>query len=90
MSIVVEIPYTKKLEKAKLVLGSDSDLDTIEMGLDRILESENTNAHHDEAKTEGRTSALDDAYWEDLFSDPPLPDGAALQALLDDRNEARY
>ena len=87
MSIVVEIPYIKKLERAKSLLGSDSDLDTIEIGLDKILESENINGHHDEAETKVRTSALDDAYWEDLFSDPPIPTSAVIDAFNKERED---
>ena len=87
MSIVVEIPYTKKLEKAKSVLGSDSDLDTIEIGLDKILESENINGHHYEAETKERTSALDDAFWDDLFSEPPIPSSVVIKAIQDERED---
>ena len=87
MPIVLEIPYTKKLEKAKSVLGSDSDLDTIEVGLDKILESENINGHHDVAETEVRASALDDAYWEDLFSEPPIPSSAVDKAIREERED---
>ncbi len=87
MSIVVEIPYTKKLEKAKSIVGSDSDLDTIEMGLDKILESENINGHNDKAEGKGKLSALDDAYWDDLFSEPPIPSSVIKKAIEDERED---
>ena len=87
MSIVVEIPYTKKLEKAKSVLGSDSDLDTIEIGLDKILESENIDRSAEKTETNGSSSGLDDAYWEDLFSDPPIPTRAVIDAFNKERED---
>ena len=87
MSIVLEIPYTKKLEKAKSVLGTDSDLDTIEMGLDKILESENLDLHNDEVKVTKSTSALDNAYWDDLFSEPPIPSSVIIKAIQDERED---
>lgn len=89
MSIVLEIPYTKKLEQAKSVLGSDSDLDTIEMGLDKILESENLDQPNDEINSDKRISALDDAYWEDLFADPPISTSAVI-AAFDKEREDRF
>ncbi|MGH9946071.1 MAG: hypothetical protein ACRD6X_02620 [Pyrinomonadaceae bacterium] len=87
MAIVLEIPYTKKLEQAKSVLGSDSDLDTIEMGLDKILESENISRLDENVETNGGSSALDDAYWEDLFSDPPIPTSAVIAAFNKERED---
>lgn len=87
MSIILEIPYTKKLEKAKSVLGSQSDLDTIEMGLDKILESENIDRPDEIAETNGGSSALDDAYWEDLFSEPMIPTSVIKKAISDERED---
>ena len=87
MSIVVEIPYTKKLEKAKSILGSDSDLDTIEIGLDKILESENIDRSAEKTETNGSSSGLDDAYWEDLFSEPMIPTSVIKKAISDERED---
>ena len=87
MSIVIEIPYINKLEKAKSILGSDSDLDTIEIGLDKILESKRVDQLQDETERNGGSSALDDAYWDDLFSEPPIPSSVIIKAIQDERED---
>ncbi len=85
MSLVIEIENTVNLSRAREILGAKSNSETLELALEKVVADVET------IETKGKSGDLSDEYWEDLFSDPQLPDHASgTKALLDDRNEARY
>ncbi len=85
MSVVVEIENTVNLKRARTLLGANSDGETLEMALEKVIEV------YEPQTTKSESTELPDEYWEALFSqEPMLPAGSTSQAVIDDRNEARY
>ena len=84
MSIVIEIENVANLDKARAILGAKSNSETLERALEKVIEN------NEPVETVSESNDLPDSYWEDLFSEPQLPGNAASQAVIDERNEARY
>lgn len=86
MSVVIEIenPITQKI---KDITGETSDHKAINIALERFVrdyevKSENNREQH--------SSDLPDEYWDELFSQPMLPNNAGSQAVIEERDEARF
>ena len=82
MSIVVEIENTASLKKAKSLLGVKSDVETVELALEKVIE------YYEPKIRPAENSDLPDEYWDDLFSEPMLPGGGSSQAIIDERRES--
>lgn len=84
MSVTVEISNPAKLRRVRSILGAKSDSEAAELALEKVIE--------DHTPMEAKTGSHDlpDEYWDDLFSETMLPNNAGSQAVIDERNEARY
>ena len=83
MSIVIDIE-SPKVRKIRDITGAESDIEAIEAALDRFV------MDYEAKPPENGKSELPDAFWDELFSQPQLPRGTTIKAVLDDRDEARY
>ncbi len=88
MSVVVEIenPIT---EKIKDITGETSDHEAIKVALERFVRDYEVKPKNNGSSDE-ISHDLPDEYWDGLFSKPMLPNNAGSQAVIDERNEARY
>lgn len=91
MSVTVEISNTENLKTLREILGVEKDSEAVERSIEKTirdhvstLEKNGKNSDKDSAK------GLPDKYWEELFSEPMLPDNAGSRAVIDGRNEARF
>lgn len=84
MSVVIELENTKNLKKARSILGAKSNVETLELALERVVEE-----HAPKGKSPKRAE-LPESFWDELFAQPMLPHNAGSQAVIDERNEARY
>ena len=84
MSVTIEISNTVNLRRARTILGTHSDAETAELAIDRIVEG------NEPKLRKPQLDDLPDEFWDDLFSQPQLPRGATIKAVLDDRDEARF
>lgn len=83
MSVTVEISNPANLIRVRSLTGAKTDGDAVELVLEEYLK-------HHEPTVEAPEDDLPQEYWDDLFSDRMLPDNAGSQAIVDERNEARY
>ncbi len=84
MPVVIEIKNSAKLKRARAILGAKSNVETLELALDRVVESEEPKL------TKPKKNDLPESFWDDLFSQRPiLPAGSTSQAIIDERNEDR-
>lgn len=92
MSVTVKISNPDSLNTLRKILGVDKDSEAVELSIERtIREYESAQkASENEHSEMVSGSDLSDEYWEDLFSEPMLPNNAASQAVIDERDEARY
>ena len=72
MSTVVEISNTSNLRRARTLLGAKSDGETLELALEKVIEV------YEPKLRKAEITDLPDEYWDDLFSDPPLPSGTII------------
>jgi len=85
MSIVVEIVNTTNLRRAKTLLGTKSDGETLELALERIIEQ------YEPISPNIEREELSDEFFEDLFAEESILEaGETCQALVADREESRY
>lgn len=85
MAVTVEIRNLAKLRKARTILGARSNNETLELALDKVIDSGRING------PETQSPELPDSFWDDLFSQRPiLPAGSTSKAVTDDRDEAPY
>lgn len=93
MSVAVEISNIENLRRLREIVGTQDDSEAVELLIEKTVRENEpakqaTNGFENSDKDGGND--LPDEYWEDLFSSPQLPKGRAIQAVLDDREEARY
>ena len=81
MSVTVEITNTANLKRAKALLGTRTDDETLEMALEKVVES------HTSVETHQTVADLSDEYWEDLFSDPAISSNAVINAVRAERED---
>lgn len=81
MSVVVEITNTANLKRAKKLLGAKSDGETLELALEKVIEV------YEPVKEETHGGDLPDEYWDDLFSEPPIPSSLIDKALREERED---
>lgn len=88
MSVIVEIenPIT---EKIKEITGETSDREAIKVALERFVRDYEVKSTEN-GSSKRDSSDLPDEYWDELFSEPMLPKNAGSQAVIDDRDEARF
>ncbi|HQU93001.1 MAG TPA: hypothetical protein PLK77_11925 [Pyrinomonadaceae bacterium] len=89
MSVIVEISNVENLRRLKEILGVNKDSEAIERSMERTIREYEAV----QQKTDGSDNGdhdLPEEYWEDLFSEPMLPNNPGSQAVIDERNEARY
>ena len=85
MSITVEIENPANLRKARRLAGVNSDAKAVELALEEYVKD------HEPQPAKRKKRDLPQSYWDDLFSDPPLPTShSASQAVIDERNEDRF
>ncbi len=84
MSVTIELSNPTNLIRVKSLTGARTDEDAVELVLEEYLKD------HEPPEETALKSDLPDEYWDDLFSEPMLPNNAASQAVIDERNEARY
>ncbi len=85
MPMIVEIENPAKFKRVRTLLGAKSDAETLDRALEKVIDD------YEPIKKRINGNDLPEAYWEDLFSDPPLPRGhSASQAIVDERNEDRF
>lgn len=91
MPVTVEISNTENLRLLREILGVERDSEAVEKSIERtIREYKSAQQKTNGSDEKDHVNDLPDEYWEDLFSSPQLPKGRAIQAVLDDREEARY
>ncbi len=81
MSVVIEIEDSAKLKRARAILGAKSDVETLELALDRVVESA------EPPRTKGKKSELPDSYWEELFSEPMISSSVIIKAVDAERED---
>lgn len=80
MSIVVTITNEAKLKKARNLLGAQTESETVELALERVIE---------EFESKERSEDLPEDFFDDLFAEEkPLTDGASIQAVIKEREES--
>lgn len=84
MSVTIEISNTTNLRRARTILGARSDAETAELAIEKIIEGSEPKLRKPEI------TELPDEFWDGLFSQPQLPRGTSIKAVLDDRDEARF
>ena len=85
MSVTVEIKNSKNLRKVRTIAGVNSDGKAVELALEEYVQTRQPKSK--KTKNDG----LPESFWDELFSQRPiLPAGSTSQAVIDDRNEARY
>ena len=84
MSVTVEISNPANLIRVRSLTGAKTDEDAVEMVLEEYLKD------HEAAEEQPKVDDLPEEYWDDLFSEPMLPNNAGSQAVIDERDEARY
>ena len=85
MSVVVEITNTGNLERAKKLLGTKTDGETLELALEKVIEEYDPPAAGKEARE------LPDEFFKDLLAEESaLEDGETIRAVLADREESHY
>lgn len=81
MSVVVEISDKEKLQKAKDLLGANTESETIEIALDITINKIEKNKTH--------RNDLPEDFFEDLFSEETnLSDGETVQSVINEREES--
>lgn len=92
MSVNVEISNTENLRTLRQILGVKKDSEAVEISIERTIRTYESTQESNGFEHSGKDGVnnLPDEFWEDLFSSPQLPKGRAVQAVLDDREEARY
>ncbi len=83
MSVTVEISNPANLQRVRAILGTNSDSEAVDLALEKIIEE-------NEPVTPPPRAGLPDEYWDDLFSEPMVPNNAGSQAIIDERNEDRF
>lgn len=92
MSVTVEISNVQRLKTLRDILGVEENSKAIELSIERTIRE------YESAQIAGKNEHLEndfgndlpDEYWDDLFSEPMLPNNAGSQAVIDERNEARF
>lgn len=85
MSVIIEITNTQNLERAKKLLGTKTDGETLELALEKVIEEYEPKTSENEARE------LTDEFFEDLFAEESvLTDGETIRAVLADREESLY
>lgn len=84
MSVTIELSDPTNLLRVKLLTGAQTNEDAVELVLEEYLKG------HQQSEERSSMGDLPDEYWEDLFSERMLPSNAGSQAVIDERNEARY
>jgi hypothetical protein len=84
MSVTIELSNPANLIRVKSLTGAKTNEDAVELVLEEYLKD------HQQPEKKLPKGDLPDEYWEDLFSESMLPNNAGSQAVIDERNEARY
>lgn len=84
MSLTIELSNPANLIRVKSLTGAMTDEDAVELVLEEYLKD------HEPSEEKPVITDLPDEYWDDLFSEPMLPNNAGSQAVIDERNEARF
>ncbi len=84
MSVTIELSNPINFIRVKSLTGARTDEAVIELVLEEYLKD------HKSFEEKLVMSDLPDEYWDDLFSEPMLPNNAGSQAVIDERNEARF
>jgi hypothetical protein len=82
MSIMVEISNPANLQRVKTLLGARTDEEGVDMALEKIIE-----VYEPAPKNVPSGGDLPDEYWEDLFSDPPIPSSVIDKAIREERED---
>jgi len=75
--VTVEISNSANLQRVKSLLGAKSNEEAMEMALEKVIEL------YEPVEDEPRGD-FPDEYWDDLFSDPPIPSSAVIKAISDE------
>ena len=81
MSVVIEITNTANLKKAKSLLGAKSNVETLELALEKVIED------YEPKIEESKKGELSDEYWDELFSQPKLPSSVVINAFSEERED---
>lgn len=85
MSVTVEISNPANLQRVRSLLNTNSDNEAVDVALERVIEI------YELPTIETKSEALPDEFWDDLFSEPPLPREKSLsQAVIEERHEDRF
>lgn len=84
MSVTIELSNPANLLRVKHLTGAKTDEDAVELVLDKYLKA------HEPSEGPKVPSELPDEYWDDLFSDPVLPDSASVTRALVENREDRF
>ena len=80
MSVVVTISNEAKLNKARNLLGTKTESETVELALERVIE---------EFEQKQPVENLPEDFFEDLFNEETsLTDGESVQAVINEREES--
>jgi hypothetical protein len=81
MSVVIEIKNTAKLKRARAILGAKSNIETLELALDMVVEGDEPDM------TKQDNNELPESFWDDLFSQPQIPSSVIIKAVEDERED---
>lgn len=81
MSVMVEIENSKNLSKARAIAGVNSDGKAIEIALEKFV------MDHDKLPVKKKKRDLPQSYWDDLFSEPPIPSNVIIKAFEEERED---
>lgn len=81
MPVTIEISNTANLRRARTILGAKSNVETLELALEKVVDD------HESKLSKPKKGELPDSYWDDLFSDPPIPSSVIIKAFDEERED---
>ena len=82
LTLDIESPITEKIRE---ITGETSDSAAVRVALERFVRDYEVKRESD-SSSEGESHDLPDEYWEDLFSEPPIPASVIDRALREERS----
>lgn len=82
MAVVVEISNQANLKRAKDLLGTKTESETVDLALEIVIKN---------LEVKSKVSDLPEDFFEDLFEEESnLSEGESIQAVLKEREESLY